>query len=75
MTKAIIKTEKEINNSCSSKTNEGFHFKGQFFPNEMLKFCGREVEGEFWKSNLVLECKIDDEWHFFSVDALNLKAE
>ena len=75
MTKAIIKTEKEINDSCTSKTKEGFHFRGQFFPNELLNLCGLEVEGELWASKLVLECKINNEWHFFSVDSLKIQAD
>lgn len=71
MIKAIIKTEQQIMKSCSVQTKEGFHFKGQFFPNENLRFCGLTVEGELWASGIVLECKLNNEWHFFSIDALN----
>lgn len=70
--KATIKTKEEIIESCVVRTSDGFHFKGQYFPNENLEFCGLEVEGELWSSGLVLECEIAGEWHFFSVDALHI---
>ena len=71
MIKAIIKTEQQIKECCSVQTKDGFLFDGQFFPNENLIFCGLEIEGNLWKSGIVLECKINNEWHFLSIDALN----
>lgn len=66
---ATIKTEDQLRESCTSETADGFHFKFQHFPKEALQFCGQAFEFELVFTG-VYACKVDDEYNFFSEDAL-----
>jgi hypothetical protein len=72
--KAIIKTKEEINNDYSHLWNgSGWHLIGQYFPEELLRYSGQEIEVEpMSERKLAWESKINNEWHFFSKDALRL---
>lgn len=67
--RATVKMIDQLGHACTSATIDGFHFKGQFFPNENLIFCGREFEfTKEWEG--VYSTMIDGNYHFFSQDAL-----
>lgn len=71
MRKAIIKTRSQIE-AASSHYNpgDGWQMRGQYFPESNLRFSGIEVEVEAWENGMTYQCKINGEWHFLSVDAL-----
>jgi hypothetical protein len=74
MEKARIKTEKEIKAICLDTDVNGYHLRGQFFSNESFQDSNTIIEiVERWSNNLVCVCIIDDEYRFFSVDALDFK--
>ncbi|MGG7470800.1 hypothetical protein ACVVIH_20610 [Chryseobacterium arthrosphaerae] len=74
MEKARIKTEKEIQAICLDTDVNGYHLKGQFFPNECFQYSNTIIEiVDRFSNNIVCACIIDSEYHFFSVDALDFK--
>lgn len=75
MPKATIKDEGELRGSCLTETEDGFHFRGQFFPKVNLKFCGLEIEATQWIGAPVFEALINDTWHFFPAGSLKVEPQ
>lgn len=72
MERARIKTEKEIAAICLDTDVNGYHLRGQFFWNESFELSNTLIDVvSRWSSGLVCDCLIDNEYHFFSVDALD----
>lgn len=68
---ATIKSAEDISKAALNRDpNGGYHMRGQYFPDENLVHCGRQIEVSPWKSGFVYESYFDGEWHFFSKDAL-----
>lgn len=76
MEKARIKTEKEIKAICLDTDVNGYHLRGQFFWNESFELSNKVIEiVDRFSNNIVCACIIDDEYHFFSADALDFNVD
>lgn len=73
--KAVIKNREELDLIADYyREGQGWVLPGQYFPEANIKFAGREVLViEQWKN--VWATKLEDDWHFFSKDALKFLGE
>lgn len=70
MARGTIKNREQLQEASTSYIDgEGWHFKGQFFPEESLKYSGQTYEfNREWRC--CWSTIINGEYHFFAEDAI-----